>query len=137
MSIVTRDMKGQSCTFRSLAANDSNTYVGVIDSTGLSYDMAKGYCDAIPINAAVRLVDPTVTTDLDNLSFFSIKMSNASGTTVIKAFAEEWLQPGSFTLLNQRVKRTFVIYADATTTASDIIAVNRSAGFDITEVTSS
>lgn len=134
MSIVTLDMLNKECTFRTLNPNDTATFTGNIVGVGLTADLAQAYADLVSYNAAVRTVKPEVSSNLDNLTYFIISQTNSEGDLTKRAFAEEWIQDGSFALLNQTVKRTFTIYSSASTTVDYILEVNKAAGFTIVEV---
>lgn len=135
MSLLTLDMKGETCTFRTISPKDTQTYTGVISGIAVDADIASRYTDLVSYNSSVRTANPSVSTDLDKLTYFILSITNATGDVQKIAFAEEWIQDGSFKLLTTQVKRLFAIYSLPKTSAQDIIDLNRSAGYTIVEVT--
>lgn len=129
-------MQGETCTFRTIHPNDTNTYTGVIEDPFTSEKIVKPFRDVVPYNNAVRQADPSITADTSQLHYFLISVTNSSGDTAVIGFAEEWIAPGSFSLVDKLVKRTFTIYSPSTTSSNDIINVVRSAGYTIVEVDS-
>lgn len=136
MSILSADMIGDSCSFRTINPNDTTTYTGVIEDPFTSYNVVKPFRDVMPYNTAVRQADSSITSDVSKLHYFLISVVNSEGDTELVGFAEEWIQEGSFTLLDKLVKRTFTVYSPSTTSSQDILNVLRSAGYSATDTTS-
>lgn len=135
MSLLNLSMKGQQCTFRTLHPIDAETYTGTIIGVGVDSEVAVNFTDIVSYNTAVRTADPGVSQDLTQLNFFIISRVNASGNTEKIAFAEEWVQPGSFQLISSKVKRIFTVYSTPDRSAKDIINVLRASGFTAVDST--
>lgn len=128
-------MKGQQCSFRSINVNDPTTYTGTIVGISVDSDIANNFTDIVSYNSASRLTNPSIPQDLTQLDYFIISISNPSGDNEKIAFAEQWVDSGSFALISSNVKRTFTVYSTPDRTSQDIINILRASGITAVENT--
>ena len=89
---------GTIISFQSKNASDQVQWRGTLEGRG-SYRSIVGYGDPRSFNEAVRQSDPTVSSDVTKLNYFLIAVDNESSNTIIKAFAEEWIEEGSLVVI--------------------------------------
>ena len=133
MSVIP-DHKGKIVTFRSKSATSS--IPGVVDTViwrgrveGLvSYQIAKGYMDLVNYQSQIRKVDPSVP-DIEDLDYFLITLDNQSATVQTIVFANEWIEAGSFAVIQDKSKYTIEVYDAPEGDPRDIINVLKTAGY--------
>jgi hypothetical protein len=127
-TFITPATIGQTVTFLSKNAADQVVWEGRVEGLVTSV-IAQQYSDIVSYNAAVRLVDPTVSTDLTTLHFFVLTLQNNTGPVQRYAFAEEWIANGSFSVINQQAQVTVIVYDIPSSDHQQILTALRAAGY--------
>ena len=91
---ITLEM-GSTIKFSSKSSDDPNVYEGMIVGFG-TYDTARMYNDIVAYNEVMKKDYPD-TPSADLLDYVIVKLADSG--TPIKAFAEEWIEPASFTVV--------------------------------------
>ena len=94
LSSIRDVQEGSVVSFRSKNPNDLVFWKGTLESIG-TYRSIIGLGNPAPYNEAVRQSDPSVSSDLTNLTYFTITVDNDSSNPTTQVFANEWIQPGS------------------------------------------
>jgi len=100
--------EGAMISFRSKNANDTNLWVGTLESVG-TYRSIRAYMNPASYNEAVRQVDATVSSDVTTLTYFLITVDNDATEPTMQVFADEWIEAGSLTVVNPGNKVTIVV----------------------------
>lgn len=143
---ATQNLIGQNVTFTSKNVMDSTVYSGVIQGL-INSNVAVGYGDIFSYNAAVQRSDSTVGA-VNTLTYFLITLSNGQNTPTTRAFADAWISPGSFSVIDSANIYNFNIYdipalvtgsgASTQTAAQRVAAIRavlQAAGFNAVQVT--
>ena len=128
---ITESDKGSTVTFTSKRTDDPTLYEGVVEGI-VSDSIAQAFSDLQSYNEAVILADSSVPTDTDDLTFFLLRLTAANTTTgasTVIAFANEWISPGSISVLAQTTIYTIDVYDSSDTDASTIIQILRNGGY--------
>lgn len=133
ISTVTDALKGKTVSFLSKRPDDAILYEGIIEGT-VTKNIALGYFDIQSYNEAVVQADTTVPSNLDNLTFFLITITNTASPTGKEtiAFANEWLKSGTLQLLDQSVQHTVLVYDTIDGDPSKIIQLLIDGGYKAT-----
>lgn len=126
---LTSSMIGQTITFLSKNATDLIVYEGTLEGL-VSPVIAQQYSDIVSYNAAVRLYDASVSTDVSTLTFFVLSLTNNTGPVQRYAFAAEWITAGSFSVINPQEQITVIVYNSADADPTNILTVLRAAGYN-------
>jgi len=119
----------QLITLRSKVTTDNILYKGTVSALSLSYDIAKNFADITAYHTKVAQVDPTVP-DKETMDYFIITLEDPQeGESAIRVFAEEWIETGTFTILDVAVTTTITIYDMGTEDRDDIVDQIRSMGY--------
>jgi len=119
---------GNLVTFRSKNATDNVLWKGVISGV-INYDMAKLLKkDIVNYQTAVLKTVPT-TPDIKTLTFFLIKLSNTVEPT--KVFATEWIEDGSFVVLDAASSTTITIYEMSELDKVEIVNILKAKGYHV------
>lgn len=89
--------------------------------------------DSTSYNAAVRRVDPTVG-DITTLNYFVITLSNNQPAPVQRLFADEWIAPGGFSIIQNAVVYNINVYDMPAKGLAAIVSVLRAAGYNAVPV---
>jgi len=131
---VLPEHKGRTITFRSKSA--TGTITGVVDNViwrgrmegMVSYHVAKGYLDLISYQNQILKVDPNIPT-VEDLDFFLITLDNGSAVVQTIAFANEWIEPGSFAVIQDMKKYVIDVYDAPDGDVREVIALLKAAGY--------
>lgn len=109
---ITDSMSGQQCSFRSKNPGDTQIWEGTIVGIKLPMVAAQAYRVIPPYNNAVRQADSSVSSDPSQLTYFLLQVdNNTDGASLpITAFAEEWIEDGSFTLTTGDTPVNITVY---------------------------
>lgn len=130
---VTSAMIGEQIKFSSKNTTDATAYVGELVGL-ISADIAGSYGDITSYNAAVQKADPTVGA-LTALNYFLVKLNNGQTTPSIVVFANEWISPGSFAVVQNAQIYTVNVYDMPSTGVANILSVLQAAGYTAVQVT--
>ena len=119
--------EGSTISFRSKNVVDTVIWKGVLESVG-TYRSIRGYMNPASYNEAVRQVDPTVPSDVTLLTYFLITVDNDATEPTIQAFAQEWIEAGSLTVLDLGSKVTIQV-DDPLNDSQRILSLLASAGY--------
>lgn len=125
---LTLDMIGRKVSFRSKNASDEITWSGTITSIG-SYALASKQFDVTSYNAAVRQVDPSVSSDPTKLTYFTLTLDNTTASQSAQVFAAEWILDGSFTYTDLAALVTITVRDQATADHTRILSLLRSGNY--------
>lgn len=134
---ITDALKGQTVSFLSKRPDDPVLYQGIVEGT-VTKNIAMAYFDIQSYNEAVIQADSTVSSDLDDLNFFLLTITNVTTPTgkQVIAFANEWLKAGSLQLLNLSVQHTVLVYDTLDGDPSKIVQLLIDGGYKATIVSS-
>ena len=119
---------GQKISFRTKNTTDQILWEGKLEGL-VTAVIAQNFSDIVSYNAAVRLTDATVSSDVSTLTFFLITLDSNGGPVQRYAFAEEWILPGTFAIIDQQTLINVVVYDSPTGDHTQILAALRSAGY--------
>ena len=127
---ITNSMLGGTYAFKSLNANDTVYYQGVMVGVGITYALASQYRpDILAYNQACRQSDPTIPEDPSQInSYFLIQLSDSSGTQTIYSFSNLWVVSGSWQSLNT-VNTVIVKVLDPNSNSQGILDALASQGY--------
>lgn len=131
---TTPDVSGfvkRSVSFISKNASDPVVWSGMITGCPICSEGLPGSFDATSYNAAVRLSDSTVSDDITQLTFFSMRLDSTANPNEIVYFAQEWIRPGSFKSTDLSTIINADIYLSHTDKLSDMLAVLANAGYKV------
>ncbi len=126
--IINSSLIGQTISYLSKNTNDQVAWEGKLEGL-VTAAIAQNFSDVVSYNSAVRLSDPTVSTDLTVLNFFIITLANNTGPVQRYAFAEEWILAGSLSVVSQQVAVSVIVYDSPLSNHSQILTVLRAAGY--------
>lgn len=127
--LVTGATVGNTVTFTSKNPTDPTIYKGVVSGI-VTYALSGTFgFDAVSYNAAVQRVDPTVGT-VDTLNYFIITLTNNQPQPSNRLFCNEWIAPGSFSIIQNATVYTVNIYDIPATGINQIQSVLRAAGYN-------
>lgn len=119
---------GKKITFRTKNTTDQTLWEGRLEGL-VTAVIAQNFSDIVSYNAAVRLTDTTVSSDVTTLTFFLITLDGNGGPVQRYAFAEEWVLPGTFAIIDQQTLVNVVVYDSPTGDHTLILAALRAAGY--------
>lgn len=90
---------GTIITFRSKNPTDTVLWRGSLLAK-VTYDIAKAYENPAAFHQGVRQVDQTVPLDVKDLTYFIIKVDNDQSVATTKIYAQEWILPGSLSVVS-------------------------------------
>lgn len=125
---VTDALVGTRIRFQSKNDKDSVSWRGIVIGVG-KYALARAYGNHVPYHEAVKKNDPDVGA-LEDLTFFIIQLDDSpiDGITT-RAFANDWILPGSFEAIDERVRVVVEIYDLPTNNHNNIRTVLEAAGY--------
>lgn len=131
---VLPEHRGRTITFRSKSA--TGTIPGVVDNViwrgrmeGLvSYQVAKNYMDLISYQNQILKVDPSIPA-VEDLDYFLITLDNGSAVVQTIVFANEWIEPGSFAVIQDMKKYVIDVYDAPDGDVREVIALLKTAGY--------
>ena len=133
--LVNESLIGETVTFTSKNPTDATVYKGVISGI-ISYRLSNRFgFDTLSYNTAVQRADISVGA-IDTLNYFIITLSNDSPQPTDRLFADEWIAPSSFSVIQGATLYNVNIWDVPATGAGQIISVLRAAGYNATLVTS-
>lgn len=134
LTSVKQATQGSVISFRSKNPNDTTVWQGTLESIG-TYRSIRSYLNPQSYNEAVRQSDPTVSSDVTDLTYFLITVDNQATQPTTMVFADEWVEPGSLNevaLGNQVTIRV----SDPLNNTQTILSLLASAGYASKVVTS-
>lgn len=114
-------------TFRSKNAVDTVLWRGTLIGVGI-YESIRSIMDPRSYNEAVRQVDPDVPSDATLLNYFTIIVDNGASSPTVMVFAEEWLEPGSLTVISLANKVKIQV-EDPFNNSTQILSILANAGY--------
>jgi hypothetical protein len=120
---VTSALVDSEVKFQSKSQSDPTEWSGVIIGVG-DYRIAQTYTDIVAYNSDVQKADPTVG-DYNTLHYFILKLDNQAATAYY-AFAQEWVDEGSFVVVQNSTIFHIDVYSSTTdpTTLLNLLASN-------------
>ena len=94
LTSIKQATEGSIVSFRSKNPNDLVVWQGTLESIG-TYRSIRSYTNPASYNEAVRQSDPTVSSDITDLTYFLITVDNQAEQPTMMVFADEWITPGS------------------------------------------
>lgn len=128
ISAVKDIAQGTMISFRSKRADDTVAWRGILEMPIGTYRSVRGYGDQRPYNEAVRRVDPSVTSDITDLTYFLITLDNSAENDATYVFAQEWIEEGSLVAITPGNKVTIQV-DDVTSDPQSILSLLASAGY--------
>jgi hypothetical protein len=114
--------------FDSLHTDDETMWKGKIIGK-VKYDIAKSYPQVVPYYMDIKKNNPEIPS-IENLEYFIIKLDDdGTGSDIYRAFAEEWIVPGSLITIDVSSKRTIDIYGISETEFADIVEMIKIRGY--------
>lgn len=120
--------EGSSISFRSKNASDTTDWVGTLEIPVGTYRAIRGYTDPRAYNAGARQVDPTIPSDVSQLTYFLITVDNGAEQPTMQVFAQEWIEPGSLNVLTLGNQVTLMV-EDPNNNSQAILSLLASAGY--------
>lgn len=99
--VLTSANVGSKIAFQSKNTKDAVVYEGICAAI-CDYNLAATFGDLTAYNATVQQSDPTVGA-VNTLNWFIISLINGSGQTQSYAFAQEWISPGTFSIIQDKI----------------------------------
>lgn len=131
--LVTEAIMGETVTFTSKNPTDPTIYKGIISAI-IAYSISGQFgFDSLSYNAAVQRADPTVGT-IDTLNYFIITLTNDQPQPEVRLFANEWIAPGSFSVIQNATVYNFNIYDIPSRGQAAILSVLQAAGYNAVPV---
>ena len=132
--LVTESIINETVTFTSKNPTDPTVYKGVISGI-ITYGLSGNFgFDSVSYNAAVQRADPSVGA-VNTLNYFIITLTNDQSQPTNRLFADEWIAPGSFSVIQNAAVFNFNIYDLPSTGSDQILNVLRAAGYNAVLVT--
>lgn len=125
---VDSDTINQQVTFTSKNTTDPTSYTGQVMGA-ISYALAGNYGDVVSYTAAVQRADSSVG-DANTLNYFLIALSNGQAQPTIVVFADEWISPGSFSVVQQKAVIPINVFDMPSAGADAIITLLRANGYN-------
>lgn len=123
---------GDTISFRSKHAHDNVLYKGKLLAI-VSYPIAKSYTDLISYHNSVRKVDPDID-ELSILNYFIVELdTTTSDKPKTRAFAYEWIEDGSFTIIDEAESKTLKIYNITDANMKDLVDSLKSQGYIVVQ----
>jgi hypothetical protein len=130
---VTQSVIGQKVTFTSKNPVDATTYVGTVTAM-LTYQLAPQFGDPTSYNAEVQRADPTVGAT-NTLTYFLITLDNGQDTQTTRLFADAWVSPGSFSVVQSAAIYTINVYDLIGSGIAGVITALQASGYNAVQVT--
>jgi hypothetical protein len=128
-------MLGQTVTFTSRNPTDPTVYKGIIAAPEITYALSGSFgFDSVSYNAAVQRAVPAVG-DITTLSYFVITLTNGQTPPATRLFANDWIAPGSFSVIQQATVYNVNIYDLPAKGQAAILALLQAAGYNAVPVT--
>lgn len=127
--LVTGSIVEKTVTFSSKNPVDPTTYKGVITAI-ISYAITGSFgFDILSYNSAVQRVDPAVG-NIPTLHYFLITLNNDQPNPTTRVFCNEWISPGSFSVIQDTTVFSVDIYDIPNNGGDAIIALLRANGYN-------
>lgn len=127
LSSITEVPLGKKISFSSKSAVDPTVWTGTL-SAFLTYDAARPFGDLVAYHANVLRQDATLM-PIEQLKFFLMTIEEKGAPLVFRAFANEWITPGSLNLVEQRNEVRVLVYDLPANDPDAILNVLRQAGY--------
>ncbi len=130
LSSITQVAKGKTVVFQTKNERDQTTYRGVLKGQYMDYSVATDLQDIDAYHQDIQRADPNVR-DAVACNYFIVDIIPASPEVQSKrlVFADEWILPGTLTVVEVDLIMTYQVHAPITTKPSEIINLLKSAGF--------
>lgn len=123
----------QNISFRTKNANDNVLWKGNVKGF-VDYTIARTMGDLTSYHTNILKADPTVGA-VETLSYFVVELTDVEpDQQPVRVFAREWLEDGSFEILDEAAVRTLKIYDISTEDLDEVIELLQTKGYH-TEVT--
>jgi hypothetical protein len=133
--LVTETAIGQTVTFRSKNPTDPTSYRGIVSGI-ITYALSGSFgFDSVSYNAAVQRADPTVG-DITILNYFVITLENNQVGTANRLFADEWISPGTFSIIQNATVYKLDVYDLPQNGLNTLLGVLSAAGYNAVVSTS-
>jgi len=115
------DMKiDDTVIFRSKNSNDNVVWRGKVLGF-LKYNLAKSYQDILSYYTATKRTNPELA-NIELLEYFVIQLTDVqAGSTTTRVFAKEWIEDGSFQILDEANVVIIKIYDITEAQGNDIV----------------
>jgi len=121
---------GSTISFASKAANDNNSYYGIVNGI-LTSELAKQFDDIYTYNTSVQSVDPTVP-DVKLQRFFIIqlleKVDNSPRFTI--PFSADWINLPTLKIIATQNTADITVFGVTSANAQDVINLLMANGFN-------
>lgn len=134
MSDINELASGQIVVFYSKNPDDNVMWKGKIVGTGIGYSIALQYNDLVSYHINTKKVHQELD-DVKILSYFLLELDRSITTDAyrVRAFAKEWIEEGSFMILDEDQKVTLDIYDISSEDLAEIKNILRIRGCHVEE----
>lgn len=119
--------------FRSLNPNDTIVWKGEVVSL-CNYRLAKQYGDILSYHTAIKKIHPEIG-NIEDLDYFIMDLSPEDNPdvdyTTNRVFAKEWIETGSFILLDEATKAKLAVFDITEDDLSNIIDMIKLRGYHV------